>query len=390
MEDIKKDIDITRMITTKRKSEFAYTINALNVIYDNLVKDRTLQTKPPSDITRSVTSDSQHWVSSTVHNLSTTIAALEYSDSTILTNSRLTATTLTILCLLSPGDHALIIDSVYYPLKEFCNVLSKLNINIDYFNPRDEYSLKTLLRTNTKLIHLESPCSDTFEVLDIDKICKYVKQRSDKCIISMDNSWATPLIYKPLTHGVDVSICDLTNYLIKQSNTDLTSISTTKTLSHMFIKFKNLVNLTYGNYDLLTILNNINNSIFRLYSRYNPIMKLCRHLSKMKHLCQVFCPASRSSPDNWLWQQNYNLQNNIISIKLNKNSINKCKKFLSNLAVIKTDGVYNDNKTSASLFVIRHRLFGTESTYPIIRLRIGLDDIDNLITDLNNALITTG
>ncbi len=188
MEDIKKDIDITRMITTKRKSEFAYTINALNVIYDNLVKDRTLQTKPPSDITRSVTSDSQHWVSSTVHNLSTTIAALEYSDSTILTNSRLTATTLTILCLLSPGDHALIIDSVYYPLKEFCNVLSKLNINIDYFNPRDEYSLKTLLRTNTKLIHLESPCSDTFEVLDIDKICKYVKQRSDKCIISMDNS----------------------------------------------------------------------------------------------------------------------------------------------------------------------------------------------------------
>ncbi len=176
------------MITTKRRSELAYTINALNIIYHNIVKNRTLQAKTPSDITRSTTTDSQHWVSPAVHNLCSAITTLEYSDSTILTSSRLTATTLTVLCLLNPGDHALITDSVYYPLKQFCNVLSKLNINVDYFNPRDEYSLKTLLRTNTKLIHLESPCSDTFEVLDIDKICKYVKQRSDKCIISMDNS----------------------------------------------------------------------------------------------------------------------------------------------------------------------------------------------------------
>ncbi|PIM95957.1 cystathionine beta-lyase [Candidatus Hodgkinia cicadicola] len=390
MEDTKEDINITRMITTKRRSELAYTINALNIIYHNIVKNRTLQAKTPSDITRSTTTDSQHWVSPAVHNLCSAITTLEYSDSTILTSSRLTATTLTVLCLLNPGDHALITDSVYYPLKQFCNVLSKLNINVDYFNPRDEYSLKTLLRTNTKLIHLESPCSDTFEVLDIDKICKYVKQRSDKCIISMDNSWATPLIYKPLIHGVDVSICDLTKYLIRWPNTDLASISTTKTLSHMFTKFKNLVDLTCDNCDLLSILNNLNASIFRLYQRYNPIMKLCRHLYTMRHLCQVFCPALPSSSDHGLWQQNYNLQNNTISIKLNENSIDKCKRFLSNLVIIKTDGVYDGNKTSASLFVIRHRLFGTESTYPIIRLQIGSDDVDGLITDLNNALITTG
>ncbi|PIM94953.1 cystathionine beta-lyase [Candidatus Hodgkinia cicadicola] len=390
MEGTKVDINITRMISTKRRSEFAYTINALNIIYNNLMKDRTPRTKPTSDITRPTATGSQHWVSPVIHNLCTTISTLEYSDSTILTSSRLTATTLTFLCLLSPGDHVLVTDSVYYPLKEFCNVLPKLNINVDYFNPKDEYSLKTLLRTNTKLVHLESPCSDTFEVLDVDKICKYVKQRSGKCIISLDNSWATPLIYKPLIHGVDVSICDVTNYLMKQPTTDLTSISTTKTLSHMFTKFNNLVDLTCGNYDLLTILNNLNTSIFRLYQRYNPIVKICRHLYAMKHLCQVFCPALPSSSDHGLWQQKYNLLNNTISIKLNENSIDKCKTFLSNLTFIKTDGVHGDNKTSASLFVIRHRLFGTESTYPIIRLQIGSDNVDGLITDLTNALTTTG
>ncbi|WP_192572879.1 hypothetical protein [Candidatus Hodgkinia cicadicola] len=51
---------------------------------------------------------------------------------------------MTVLFLLNPGDHVLITDSVYYPLKEFCNMLSKLNINVGYFNPRDEYTLKTL------------------------------------------------------------------------------------------------------------------------------------------------------------------------------------------------------------------------------------------------------
>ncbi len=88
-------------------------------------------------------------------------------------------------------------------------------------------------------------------------------------------------------------------------------------------------------------------------------------------------------------QQNYNLQNNTISIKLNENSIDKCKRFLSNLVGIRTDGVYSGSKSLALLFVVRPRLFGTETTYSIIRLQIGLDNIGDLITDLNNVLITT-
>ncbi len=58
--------------------------------------------------------------------------------------------------------------------------------------------------------------------------------------------------------------------------------------------------------------------------------------------------------------------------------------------IIRIDGVYDDNKSSTSLFIIRYRLFRTKTTYPIIRLQIGLDDVDDLITDLNNTLITTG
>ncbi len=105
MKDIKEDINIIRMIPTKKRSELAYTINALNMIYNKPMKYRTIQTKTPSDIARSIATDNQHWVPSVVHNLCTTIATLEYSNSTILTSPRLTPTTLTVLCVFNSGDY---------------------------------------------------------------------------------------------------------------------------------------------------------------------------------------------------------------------------------------------------------------------------------------------
>ncbi len=125
----------------------------------------------------------------TTSDLCTAISMLEHSNETIITCSGLMALTTSFLCILKPGDHALVVDSVYYPLKRFCKMLlTRFNIHIDFFNPRDEYNLKALFRTTTRLVHLESPCSNTFEILDIYAICRYIKQRSNKCIISMDNS----------------------------------------------------------------------------------------------------------------------------------------------------------------------------------------------------------
>ncbi len=141
------------------------------------------------DVSNSSKGSSLLWTSPAIYNLCTAFSILEHSNETILTSSRLMALTLMLMQVLKPGDHGLIVDSVYYPMKEYCKtVLSGLNINIDFFDSRNEFNFKTLFRTNTKLVHLESPCSDTTEIQNIYGICKYVKNRSTKCIISMDNS----------------------------------------------------------------------------------------------------------------------------------------------------------------------------------------------------------
>ncbi|PIM95342.1 cystathionine beta-lyase [Candidatus Hodgkinia cicadicola] len=292
------DINTVRKVLVKKKTQLMSTLRALNVLHNKFVKDQRVKNETPSVIIGSTKTDSQPCIPLPVRNLCSVVSTLEYSDSTILTSSRLTATTLTVLCLLNPGDHVLINDSVCHSTKQLCNVLSELNINVDFFDLRDGYRLKTLLRTDTKLIHLESSCSDTSDIININKICRYVKQRSNKCIISMDNSWITPLIYKPLIHGVDVSICNLTKYLIKWPNTDLTSISTTKTLSHIFIKFNNLVDLTWDNHDLLSIVGNLKSLFFRLSYHHSPIVEVNRYLYALRYLRRAVCSVFQSSSEH--------------------------------------------------------------------------------------------
>lgn len=114
---------------------------------------------------------------------------LEVAFATFLTSSGLQALVLPFLALLTRGDHALISDSIYEPLRTFCKtILPKLGVTVSFFNPKNLFTFKTLFRSYTKLVHLESPCSNTFEVLDVSAICKYVKLRNPKCFVSMDNS----------------------------------------------------------------------------------------------------------------------------------------------------------------------------------------------------------
>ncbi len=117
------------------------------------------------------------------------LSALEKAHVTLLTPSGLSALALTFLSLLAPGDHALVPDAAYQPLRELCDcVLRGVGVDVDYYDQADEKSLKALLRSTTKLVHLESPASGTFEVVDVDSVCCHVKNRNSLCAISMDNS----------------------------------------------------------------------------------------------------------------------------------------------------------------------------------------------------------
>ncbi|WP_146657061.1 PLP-dependent transferase, partial [Candidatus Hodgkinia cicadicola] len=301
----------------------------------------------------------------TTNDLCVAISMLERSNETIITCSGLMAITSTFLSILKPNDHALVVDSVYSPLKQFCKVfLTRFNVHVDFFDPRDEYNLKTLLRTNTKLIHLESPCSNTFEILDIHSICKYIKQRSNRCIISMDNSWATPLIYKPITQGVDISICALTKYPTGCSDVVIGSISITKNLSLTFNTFKRTIGITSSSYNCNLILKSLKSTIVRLHHHHNSVVKICKYLTTSHHVDHVFSPILPWSPDHKLWKRDYKLSNGIISFTLKTKKIEDYKRLLDGLKIFGLGWSWGGYKSLAAIADTKHRHFKGKTNNP--------------------------
>jgi cystathionine beta-lyase len=139
------------------------------------------------------------------------INELEGSAGTILVPSGLAAVTVPLLAFASAGDHMLIVDSVYHPTRHFADtMLRRLGVEVVYYDPRVGAGIAALIKPNTSIVFTESPASNTFEVQDIPAIARAAHAAG--AIVMMDNTWATPLFFRPLDHGVDVSIHAATKY----------------------------------------------------------------------------------------------------------------------------------------------------------------------------------
>ncbi len=159
--------------------------------------------------------------------LAEAIAELEGGHATVLTPSGLSAIAATLTALLSAGDHVLVSDSVYRPTRRFCDqVLARFGVETTYYDPLVGGRIAALMQDNTKVIFTESPGSQTFEVQDIPAIAKAAHAAG--ALVVLDNTWATPLFFKPFTHGVDVSIQAATKYIVGHADAMLGAITATK------------------------------------------------------------------------------------------------------------------------------------------------------------------
>jgi cystathionine beta-lyase len=143
--------------------------------------------------------------------LAKAIDALEGSAGTILVPSGLAAVTIPLIAFLEAGDHVLIVDSVYFPTRHFCDtVLKRMGVEVSYYDPALGGAIVDVFRRNTKVVLTESPGSNTFEIQDIPAIAEAAHRHG--AIVMMDNTWATPLFFRPLDFGVDLSIHAATKY----------------------------------------------------------------------------------------------------------------------------------------------------------------------------------
>lgn len=312
---------------------------------------------------------------------------LEGSAGTILVPSGLAAVTVPLLAFLSAGDHLLVVDSVYGPTRHFANsMLKRLGVETEYYDPVIGAGIAAVIRPNTRVILTESPGSNTFEMQDIPAIVAAAKAAGD-IVTMIDNTWATPLYFRPLDFGVDISVHAATKYPSGHSDTLLGSVSanerTWKRLHDAFIA----LGVPAGPQECYQVLRGLRTMKLRLDRQGENALEIARWLEGKPGVARVLHPGLPSFPGHDLWKRDMTGAAGLFSIVLDGGDAKNAHAFLDALEIFGLGYSWGGYESLAVHVFLGDRVVA-KGPYagPLIRLNIGLEDVVDLKADIERGL----
>lgn len=318
--------------------------------------------------------------------LTAAIDELEGSAGTIVVPSGLAAVTVPLLAFVSAGDHVLIVDSVYGPTRHFANtMLRRLGVEVDYYEPRVGAGIAALMKPNTRVIFTESPGSNTFEVQDIPAIARAA--HSGGAIVMMDNTWATPLFFRPLDHGVDISIHAATKYPAGHSDVMLGTVSANAACWARLHEAFLTLGVCAAPDDVYQVLRGLRTMGVRLERHQESALDIACWLETQPGVARVLHPGLESHPDHALWKRDFCGASGIFSVVLDGGGTEQAHAFLDALRIFGLGYSWGGFESLAVHVYLGDRVVATGPTEgPTIRLQIGLENAEDLKADIMRGL----
>jgi cystathionine beta-lyase len=314
------------------------------------------------------------------------IDELEGSAGTILVPSGLAAITVPFLAFLSAGDHALIVDSVYSPCRHFCDtMLTRLGVEVEYYDPEIGADIERLIRTNTKLVHTEAPGSNTMEMQDIRAIADAAHKHD--CVVTIDNTWATPLYFKALDFGADVTIHAATKYPSGHSDILMGTVSANAKHWPVLLEANITLGICGAPDDSYQILRGLRTMGLRLDHHYKSALQIAKWLEARNDVARVLHPALESFPGHAIWKRDFKGASGVFSFVLPAASQDKIKPkahaFLDALELFGLGWSWGGYESLAVHVNLNDRKIRKgPSDGAVIRLQIGLENIEDIQADL--------
>ncbi|NIJ39876.1 cystathionine beta-lyase [Parvibaculum indicum] len=315
--------------------------------------------------------------------LAEAVAELEGGAHCALAPSGLAAVTVSLLANLKAGDHLLMTDSVYGPTRHFCDTtLTRFGVDVEYYDPRIGGDISTLIRPATSVVFVESPGSVTFEVQDIPAIAEAAHEGG--ALVIMDNTWASPLFFKPFEHGVDISVQAATKYLCGHSDVMAGTITTTEEAWKQTIDGHGEIGMCLAPDDAYLIQRGLRTLSVRLKQHMETGLELARWLETQPEVARVIHPALPSHPDHALWQRDFTGASGLFSIELTPCTDDALAAMLDDLELY---GMGYSWGGYESLIVPQYPAkIRTATKYaaegPLLRIHAGLEAPEDLIADL--------
>ena len=314
------------------------------------------------------------------------MAELEGGHRTIATASGLAAISATLLAFVEQGDHVLVVDTVYEPVRRFCGrLLARLGVTITYYDPEIGAGIEQLVQPRTKLIYMESPGSGTFEVQDVPEIVAVARARGVRT--ALDNSWATPLFFKPIAHGVDVSLQSATKYIVGHSDAMLGAATTTAESYEAVRRATQDLGACAGSEEGNLGLRGLRTLEVRLRHQEASALELAQWLETQPQIKRVLHPALPSFPGHEVWRRDFEGSSGLFAIELNGDQ-RAVRAMVDGLALFKIGFSWGGYESlvlpvdpEKARIVAKHPGAG-----PILRLHIGLETVGDLKADLSLGL----
>ena len=321
--------------------------------------------------------------------LAESLTIMEGAEDCKITSSGRTAILLSLVSILSAGDHLILADNVYEPTKNISNkFLTKMGISVSYFDPKNLIELSKIITTKTKAIFFESPGSITFEIIDIDPLVKIAKENNIYTII--DNTWGTPLYFKPFYYGIDISIHAGTKYIVGHSDTFIGAVTYNKRVKKMIEETYDLLRLSSNPDDAYMASRGLRSMGVRMEKQFKSTLSICEALYKNNLIENILYPPFKNSEDHELWKkyfQNGGASLMTIIIK-NDCNIKALDNFIDGLELFGIGASWGGYESLAIPVFPNRKKNRKWNKYvnSMIRLHIGLEDTDDLIEDISNAL----
>ncbi|HWA20035.1 MAG TPA: cystathionine beta-lyase [Devosia sp.] len=315
------------------------------------------------------------------------VTELEGAVGTVLCPSGLSAVSLALLTSVARGGHVLVTDATYQPTRRFASeTLDSLGIEIEFYDSRIGAGIERLLRPNTQAIYVESPSSLTFEVQDLPAIAAAARGRGIKIIA--DNTWATPLFYRPLQLGADIVLHSGTKMFVGHSDAMFGTVSanpeTWKALKRTHLN----LGLCASPDDCFLAARGLRTLAIRMREHSQRSTALARWLEGQNGVVRVLHPALESHPDHAVFVRDFSGAGSVFSVELEPRPRAALAAAVDGFKLFGMGWSWGGYE-SLCLPVHPEKIrtaTGWTSKGHLLRIHTGLEDLEELKADLSAAL----
>ncbi len=325
---------------------------------------------------------------STTYILQKILTKLEESYHVFTTPTGFGSVFLAIFSVVRPGDEMLVADPVYSPTRILTeDYLKDFNIKTVFYNPHDLNTLKNNITKKTKLIFVENPGSNTFDFQDLGKIISIA--RKHKLYTAIDNTWGTPYYLKPIKLGFDMSIVSATKYYSGHSDVMGGSLAVNKRVFSKVKAAEKITGLRLGPDDAYLITRGLRTLDVRLDRHRENAKKVAAFLSKNKRV-KLLYPFKKNSQNFRMWKKYYFGASGLMGLKIKAKNINSVRKFVNSLKLFGYGYSWGGFESLVLHQEFREtgkrKYMNLPKDEHLVRLHIGLEDPNDLIADIKQAL----